>query len=544
MGPGGITTSGTLTSHETWSGVIVLTGDVTVPENRTLTIEAGTVIRATPLSDDQNNGEDPSRIELIIRGTLDLLGSPTAPVTFTSHRTTDPLAGDWYGIRLTNWSNSAFPFHDAIVEYGVRGIWSDIGSHQDVVDLIVPDMTGDGIYLQYGLGERDNTDPGMLISGNDVQRTGAGKYGILVQWYASHESWNDSLVIIEGNTTDDTGLCGICAFPYYAERTELFNNSTTNADFGIVFSGSSSDTYTNRCEIYDNQVADASVQGIDIGAGRSVLVKGNTVTDGLSGISAIRTNEIRIIRNDLTGGTGAWYHRNRQQYYRSGPPPKHRDRVRWGRKNCSSNLPSAVALYNIINGSGDDAILSTADSGYGVPRMHWNNIQGSTGYDARTDENPVDMRHNYWDRTNGEMLAEGYPSEISKILDIEDDNSLGRVDYQGVELTVVDTNVTLESRFIWPSDGGNIKNRTTTLEGTAYADAGVQMVQVSTDGGMTWLPAGGGDLWTFPFSPVADGPQTFLCRVTDNDSNVEITTDSITVTFDSSSSNDRRGDTG
>ncbi len=269
MGPGGITTSGTLTSHETWSGVIVLTGDVTVPENRTLTIEAGTVIRATPLSDDQNNGEDPSRIELIIRGTLDLLGSPTAPVTFTSHRTTDPLAGDWYGIRLTNWSNSAFPLHDAIVEYGVRGIWSDIGSHQDVVDCIVRDMTGDGIYLQYGLGERDNTDPGMLISGNDVQRTGAGKYGILVQWYASHESWNDSLVIIEGNTTDDTGLCGICAFPYYAERTELFNNSTTNADFGIVFSGSSSDTYTNRCEIYDNQVADASVQGIDIGAGRS-----------------------------------------------------------------------------------------------------------------------------------------------------------------------------------------------------------------------------------------------------------------------------------
>ncbi len=262
-------------------------------------------------------------------------------------------------------------------------------------------------------------------------------------------------------------------------------------------------------------------------------MKGNTVTDGLSGISAIRTNEIRIIRNDLTGGTGDGItvtgnsitdlalHRNTVTGY-------------GGDGIVLSNLPSAVALYNIINGSGDDAILSTADSGYGVPRMHWNNIQGSTGYDARTDENPVDMRHNYWDGTNGEMLAEGYPSEISKILDIEDDNSLGRVDYQGVELTVVDTNVTLESRFIWPSDGGNIKNRTTTLEGTAYADAGVQMVEVSTDGGMTWLPAGGGDLWTFPFSPVADGPQTFLCRVTDNDSNVEITTDSITVTFDSS----------
>ena len=64
------------------------------------------------------------------------------------------------------------------------------------------------------------------------------------------------------------------------------------------------------------------------------------------------------------------------------------------------------------------------------------------------------MRHNYWAGTNAEMLAEGYPSDISKIWDVEDDISLGRIDYRGVENLAIDVNVTLESRFIWPFEGG------------------------------------------------------------------------------------------
>jgi hypothetical protein len=40
----GITTSGTLSSNETWKGVVYLAGDVIVPSGKTLTINAGTPV--------------------------------------------------------------------------------------------------------------------------------------------------------------------------------------------------------------------------------------------------------------------------------------------------------------------------------------------------------------------------------------------------------------------------------------------------------------------------------------------------------------------
>jgi hypothetical protein len=85
---------------------------------------------------------------------------------------------------------------------------------------------------------------------------------------------------------------------------------------------------------------------------------------------------------------------------------------------------------------------------------------------------------------------------------------------------------------LWPFDGDVLSNRTITVEGTAYAEAGIQLVEVSTDGGTTWLPASGTDDWTFSFTPAADGLQSFLCRVTDASNNVEASPDAITVTFD------------
>ncbi len=119
---------------------------------------------------------DTSRIELIIEGTLNLLGSPALPVTFSSNRTArPPLAGDWYGIRLTDTADSTVTIHDLVVEFAVRGIWGYPGSHQDIVDCVVRDMTGDGIWMEYGNGVRDVLDPGMLISGNTVERTGADR---------------------------------------------------------------------------------------------------------------------------------------------------------------------------------------------------------------------------------------------------------------------------------------------------------------------------------------------------------------------------------
>ncbi len=529
-----VTTSGTLTGDETWSGVIVLTGDVTVPAGVTLTIAEGATIKAVPQSDDRFGGVDTSRIELIIQGTLDLQGSAVLPVTFTSNRVLPavPTAGDWYGIRLLDTADSTVAVHDAVIEAAVRGIWGYPGSHQDIRDCVVRDMTQDGMYLQFGGGARDVADPGMEISGNTVERTGSGHYGIYLQHYGTDPSWNDAVHVIDNNTLDDTGSYGIYIITGYAERTEVTNNNISTTGFGVYLNGNNLSSYTNRLEVTGNQISGASSYALYLYAGRSLLVDGNTITGGGYGMYTYAIGTGRIVRNSLSGGlqdaivlTGAsvsnmTLHRNVVTAY-------------GGNGLVADALASLAALYNDIGSVGGDALKLTVLNAAAVPRIHWNNIQGSGGYDASLyGAIGADVKRNYWDATNAEMIAEGYPSDISELRDIEDYDLYGRLDYRGVETSPVSTAVTLESRFVWPFDGDTMSRRSVILEGTAYADAGVQMVEISTDGGATWLPATGADFWTYPFTPVSDGPQLFLCRVTDMDGNVEPTPDAITVTFD------------
>jgi hypothetical protein len=84
------TASGTLYGDETWSGYIHLTGDVTVPMGKTLTIEPGAIIEVDP------------DCGLINRGSLNINGTSSTKVDFhlTSWKT-----GYWKGIILENTSN-------------------------------------------------------------------------------------------------------------------------------------------------------------------------------------------------------------------------------------------------------------------------------------------------------------------------------------------------------------------------------------------------------------------------------------------------------
>jgi hypothetical protein len=91
---------GTLAGDTTWSPTgspYLLTGDVTVPPGSVLTIDAGTEVRFTPLSDDLTSGEDNNRIELRIEGRLEVKGTATDSVFFKSNGQV-PASGDWYGI--------------------------------------------------------------------------------------------------------------------------------------------------------------------------------------------------------------------------------------------------------------------------------------------------------------------------------------------------------------------------------------------------------------------------------------------------------------
>lgn len=97
--------SGTLPGAATdWSGVIRVTGDVTVPAGHTLTIQPGTLVlvdgTATPLST--------SGFDIIVAGRVNSLGSAASPVTITA---TNPSA-PWGEINHTSSQASLYQYTD------------------------------------------------------------------------------------------------------------------------------------------------------------------------------------------------------------------------------------------------------------------------------------------------------------------------------------------------------------------------------------------------------------------------------------------------
>ena len=80
-----------------WSGTIKLIGDIVVYPGATLTIDAGTTIRAYP-NRDIHDMKDANRVDIINYGKIIANGSSDQRVVFRSDSAT-PASGDWYGIR-------------------------------------------------------------------------------------------------------------------------------------------------------------------------------------------------------------------------------------------------------------------------------------------------------------------------------------------------------------------------------------------------------------------------------------------------------------
>jgi len=100
------TFSGVIATDTTWNTNLLLTGDVTVPDGVTLTIDEGTTIFAAANSDDQSSGKWTDKTELIVFGTLLVNGSESAPVYFTSNAVTQS-AGNWGGIQIREGSTAS-----------------------------------------------------------------------------------------------------------------------------------------------------------------------------------------------------------------------------------------------------------------------------------------------------------------------------------------------------------------------------------------------------------------------------------------------------
>ncbi len=132
----------TLTDDETWSGEILVTGDVDVPKGITLTINAGTVVKFRHY---RGYREVYKRLGMTVSGTLKAVGTPENQIWFTSDAK-DAINGDWRMIRFMN-AEKESRIKYAILEFAQQGInmWN---SSPTISHSIVRWNNWEGIYLE------------------------------------------------------------------------------------------------------------------------------------------------------------------------------------------------------------------------------------------------------------------------------------------------------------------------------------------------------------------------------------------------------------
>jgi hypothetical protein len=143
----GTTVSGSLTGANTWSGLVRVTGDVTVPAGASLTIAAGAHILMAGTS----GGGDTGGADLIVNGgTLSIGGTAAQPVSITA----DSSANRWGQILLNGAQPTVASFllmsrggHAPGVGHTGRGpLWRLTGSHLTFNDSACGDGPAKALY--------------------------------------------------------------------------------------------------------------------------------------------------------------------------------------------------------------------------------------------------------------------------------------------------------------------------------------------------------------------------------------------------------------
>ncbi len=130
--PEAIRKSGRISGNETWKGVILVTGDLTIDKGASVIVEPGTIVFVAARSDDQKSGrpsppdqfnpKDPvkneeyvkNRVEINVFGAFVARGTDDLPIIITSSAR-DPQSDDWMGITVHK--DGALEFERVLMEY-------------------------------------------------------------------------------------------------------------------------------------------------------------------------------------------------------------------------------------------------------------------------------------------------------------------------------------------------------------------------------------------------------------------------------------------
>ncbi len=185
---------GTTLTTETWSGTVIVTGDVTVAAGQTLTISPGTqvlFVRADVAPPD-GTGD----YALLVDGTLQVNGTASAPVIFSGYGASGKAAGAWDRIVL---GGPGSVLTHALVEYG--GVGLDVRSAASLTDVRVRAAASECILLS-NADAATLTDVDVAGCGTDGVAAVAGSSGVAVVRLSSSGNGRDGLSVAGGSSVN------------------------------------------------------------------------------------------------------------------------------------------------------------------------------------------------------------------------------------------------------------------------------------------------------------------------------------------------------
>jgi hypothetical protein len=239
---GATTITGGNVINQTWTPAgspYIVQGDVTVPAGAFLNINAGTVVQFAS-TDGQAAGQDVSRVELIVRGTLAIAGTAASPVSLQA-QSGSGLA-TWYGIEATATAASVTIDH-AQVQNAAWGIQNSApGTVLSVTNTTI-DTSGEGVNSSDGSPSFDavqvsGCSDGFYFSGkgtptltNVISRSNAGS-GVFAEAVTGALTVTIINATIDGNA--DTGITVTSSSAFLSLVTARNLIVTNNSIAGIA----------------------------------------------------------------------------------------------------------------------------------------------------------------------------------------------------------------------------------------------------------------------------------------------------------------------
>jgi len=150
-----------ITGDATWSGTVIIEGDVTIAPYGSLVILPGTRVLFRANKDNSNSGRDKTKTELIVKGTLIARGTINNKIWFSS-TSTEPRMSDWCGIQISN------PKHTSIVEYVVV----EYAFNGITIKKCNPQITNSQLQFNYNAGLTVELGSRPKIIGNIISENG------------------------------------------------------------------------------------------------------------------------------------------------------------------------------------------------------------------------------------------------------------------------------------------------------------------------------------------------------------------------------------